>query len=266
MKFSERAGYTQVNTEIKINEISDVLRNRLWNIMHRTLGSLNLEDLTILAKDMWDQYYKIPETQLQLDVFGSLDTNRFFKVIYDKSFAGQWYQTLDLIEYLTQKKFIDKQKLNQLLENEFSGYRFIEGQLVPLTSQGEVNEVQSALNISDKYAPAREHLRKALGMFSVKEKPDCENIVKESILAVESMAKIVLEKNTGKDTLGQLVKQLKLPPTIQNGFSALYGYSSAGGGIRHGRTDANDTVTIDEARFFLITCSAFINYIIAKQP
>jgi len=44
----------------------------------------------------------------------------------------------------------------------------------------------------------------------------------------------------------------------------LSGYTSDKGGIRHGLKEEDHNVDIDEARFMLVTCSAFVNYLISK--
>jgi hypothetical protein len=43
----------------------------------------------------------------------------------------------------------------------------------------------------------------------------------------------------------------------------LYGYTSDDSGIRHAILD-QPTVGFDEAKFMIVSCSAFVNYLIAK--
>ena len=51
---------------------------------------------------------------------------------------------------------------------------------------------------------------------------------------------------------------------MKNAFSALYGYASDSGGIRHKLLEDDINVKMEDAKFMLITCSAFINYLKAK--
>lgn len=103
-------------------------------------------------------------------------------------------------------------------------------------------------------------------MLSDKKKPDYRNSIKESISAVESLAKIITKND--KTTLGQALKEIEskhnIPSSLKTAFSALYGYTSDEGGIRHSLIETGVTVDIEEARFMLIACSAFINYLISK--
>ena len=78
------------------------------------------------------------------------------------------------------------------------------------------------------------------------------------------MAKIV---GTDKGTLGQLIKKLEdetaLHPALKNAFSNLYGYTSDEAGIRHALMEAK-VVSFDDAKFFLVACSAFVNLVDSK--
>ncbi len=95
---------------------------------------------------------------------------------------------------------------------------------------------------------------------------DYRNSVKESISAVESCCNLLLGSN---NTLGQALKQITtkfhIPRGIKNGFSNIYGYASHEDGIRHGLTEEAKNLNVEEARFMLITCSAFINYLLSKS-
>ena len=51
-----------------------------------------------------------------------------------------------------------------------------------------------------------------------------------------------------------------LHQALKKAFSALYGYTSDADGIRHALLDES-TLTKADARFMLISCSAFVNYL-----
>ena len=46
---------------------------------------------------------------------------------------------------------------------------------------------------------------------------------------------------------------------LEGAFSKLYRYTSDESGIRHALMEGGREVTFDEAKFMLVTCSAFIN-------
>ena len=68
-----------------------------------------------------------------------------------------------------------------------------------------------------------------------------------------------------KKTLGQAIKDIpfEIHPALVNGWSALFGYTSDGDGIRHGLTEES-MVAQDEAIYWIVSCSAFVSYLIAR--
>ena len=109
------------------------------------------------------------------------------------------------------------------------------------------------------------HFEKALSFYSDRKNPDYKNSIKESISAVESMCCIICGKKVelGK-ALGKLEKNgIYIHGAMKNGFQALYGYASDESGIRHGGIEDKE-VTEEDAKFMLVTCSAFVNYLKVK--
>ena len=74
---------------------------------------------------------------------------------------------------------------------------------------------------------------------------------------------------TGKSaTLGNALKKLKANGIIIHGaldaaFNQLYGYACDADGIRHGGIDFSNAPA-EDAKYMLISCSAFVNYLIEK--
>jgi hypothetical protein len=72
-----------------------------------------------------------------------------------------------------------------------------------------------------------------------------------------------------RGTLGQLIKRLEdeigLHPALKSAFSNLYGYTSEESGIRHALTET-DKVDFHDAKFMLVVCSAFANFVKGKIP
>jgi hypothetical protein len=134
---------------------------------------------------------------------------------------------------------------------------------VEITTQEEVDEVDKALQTP--ISGVKTHLKTALSPLSSRDKPDYRNSVKESICSVEALARAVADEP--KATLGKLIKTLEahdgIHPALKKAFSALYGYTSDEGGIRHSLLEES-SISKAEATFMLISCSAFVNYVLAK--
>ena len=196
---------------------------------------------------------------------------------------SQWYEIYDFIEYLCllhsnyyrlhndiQRKIemrVDFCGLfNLIFEQELSGYRIIDKQIVPITSDVEIESINMALTNTDKYNSVNQHLKTAIEYLSDKQNPDYRNCIKEAISAVEAFCKII----TGKDkaTLGDALKEVEKKFTIhtalKDAFNKIYGYTSDTGGIRHSLTEKGIIVTQEDAIFMLVACSAFINYLKSK--
>ena len=173
--------------------------------------------------------------------------NRIYKITEDKE---------NLINELN-KIFEEEHVPYRIVKDNSSGYCYI----IRLTNKEEIKEIENVFNLPEKYKPVQEHLNKALKLYSDRKNPDYENSIKESISAVESLAQIILGE---RGTLGQLIKELPIENSLKRGFSSLYGWTSAEHGIRHGKANASKKSLEAEARYMLVTCSAFINYVIAK--
>ena len=57
--------------------------------------------------------------------------------------------------------------------------------------------------------------------------------------------------------------KIGLHPALEKGFGAIYGYTSDQGGIRHAMIDES-TCDFEDAKYMLVSCSAFVNYLIMK--
>lgn len=82
---------------------------------------------------------------------------------------------------------------------------------------------------------------------------------------MESLSRTI----TGKPsvTLGEALKVLgrsgKIHPALETAFLKLYGYTCAKGGIRHAMLE-EPNLTVADAKFFLLSCTSFINYLKSK--
>ncbi len=103
-------------------------------------------------------------------------------------------------------------------------------------------------------------------MLSDRKQPDYRNSIKESISAVEAVSQVVSGKT--KATLGDCIKVLKthgaIHPAFEQALLQLYGYTSDEGGIRHALTEDSTMPSYADAKFMLVSCAAFINFLWTK--
>ena len=157
---------------------------------------------------------------------------------------------------------------NIVLEREFSAYRFINGSIAPITNPVEIEGITNALVETGKFSAfegSNMHLAKSLKFLSDKQNSDYRNSIKESISAVEAIVRTI--NGTNKDfapAMDKIKDKLGLENQLAAGFKNLFNYTSGTNGIRHALMDAS-TCDFEDAKYMLVSCSAFINYLIAKS-
>lgn len=278
MKFSQRQGITPSTKNIQLEYIDDELRNLLWNgAKIFVLDKLSMRathsgpaPFYYLCMRLWQKHFKRP-----IDSIPSLDDA--LEEMREIFLSDDWYVVYDLLEFLAALETIDfdadidglKAYSNRILEQEFSAYRFVGSEITPITNPHEIKAIDDALDTSSSLTSLRGvnvHLRSALEKLSDRKSPDYRNSIKESISAIESIAKVI--SDNPKDTLGgaldKIKGKIKLHPSLERGFKQIYGYTSDSDGIRHGLMD-DPNCDFDDAKYMLVSCSAFINYLIMKS-
>ncbi|MBD2179354.1 hypothetical protein H6F42_20735 [Pseudanabaena sp. FACHB-1998] len=271
-KFSERKGFKSVSKIIQIDGINEDLRYSLWNFLYENilLDYCNSKAEICYGKKvesfilyLWTDFFKKPLDELQ---FIRISKDPILQNLRSKFDKLDWYEVYDLIE-ATLNYFVNPllvQKANNLLSRELSGFRFIGGILTDITTEQEIQMLEESLN-DKSFSAVSSHLRCALTRMSDRKNPDYRNSIKESISAVESIAKIISEDP--KASLGQALKVLenrqKIHSSLRASFDKLYGYTSDEGGIRHGMLN-EPNLTAADAKFFLLSCTSFINYLKSK--
>ncbi len=268
--FSERKGLKPVSEIIQFDSMNEALRNSLWNALdvalwstddfiYRQYGQPHIEPL---SKSLWFHYFKKP-------IDSRPDrASKILAAIREYFFSCRWNEVYDFLEFIVSAYERSKPRLpeflNSFLERELSGYRFVAGHIADVTSQEELTMIEEAARDS-RFAGVSAHIQRALELYADRENPDYRNSIKESISAVESIARVV--SGSQKATLGDALKAIKksgqLHPALKEGFLKLYGYTSDEQGIRHAMLD-EPNLTAADARFFLVSCSSFVNYLKAQ--
>jgi hypothetical protein len=274
-RFSERYGFKQVRNTFQIESIDKTLRNRLWSRFQKyyidLIKTFSNEDFGIseiinkldykLFIEIYDAFFKFSEK-------ADSNINLISTEIRSIFFEMDWYEVYDFIEYVSEiyhNQEINiqfRKSVNQVLEEEMSGYRFVDNYIAPIIDEIEIKEVEEALDC--KYTPVRQHLSNALELLSDRKNPNYQNSIKESITAIESVAKII----TGKETdLANCLKvmDIDLNKQFKTSMTNLYGWTCKEDGIRHGHTKEELKTSFEEAKYMLVSCSAFVNYLIAKS-
>jgi len=282
MNFSQRMGLEPTELPLQIDCMSDVLRNSLWNfILSHTKGG----EWQSLLKLSYQHFLYLPVDEAPKPFIGYSSSNDSccHDDLKSKYFGLKWNQVYDFLEfYITvlslpfrsdewqwQKEYKQIEwSLNFVLDRGHSGFRMVEGLFAPITDENELNAVRDALtSAKSKHGNIHTHLKDAIKFLGEKPTPNYRNSIKESISAVEGLCKMLTnEKSGGIDTaIEKLAKQIEMHPAMKEGFKKLYDYTSDEDGIRHPILD-EATVGLAEAKYMLVTCSAFVYFVIMKLP
>jgi uncharacterized protein with PIN domain len=187
---------------------------------------------------------------------------------------GIWYNVYDFIEFVLSEFPFSSQERNNFrticnfwLEREMSAWRVIGNTVSRLTSDEEIEAVEATCALEDPFASAATHMKTALTLLSDRKSPDYRNSIKEAISAVESACRVVT--GNSKATLGDALRQfekkgIRIHPALKLGFDKLYSYTSDEGGIRHSLLEQS-MVDFEDAKFMLVSCSAFVNLLRARS-
>lgn len=284
--FSDRNGIKVENTQIQLTDFDKRTRVQLHNLINgvyrEVYGDRNqydddLQDFFVyVIGEVYDEQVDAREAYCTDDVFTKF-AHTFNCCSYD--------EILTLIEalirywddYLKQYGFYYDRytnsyeskslfdKANEIFKKEYIGYRFVDRIIVKISDPVEVNAVVDALNC--KLDIVYDHISKANKYLSDRNAPDYENSIKESISAVEALCTHITGAKGGEATLGSMLNKLTnnnklIHPAMKSAFEKLYGYTSDANGIRHAGNIGGPGSTFEEAKFMLVTCCAFINYIV----
>ena len=272
--FSERMGLTQPKL-VQINDLDDDARMALYNA-YRSLSQEIFPEISPyvnVSRQYWQvvvtQFLKMGVEHAEPNGYGvSQEAGKKIKNIF---LVRPWHESFNLMEFIypIMTRLLREHRgydfhpiftatINQALEQENVGFRFMDGQFVPIQNQEEQETIERALDAP--YAGARKQIRRAVSLFSARPKPDYANSIKDSIGAVES----ICQEISGEKRFSAAVDKLgiSMHPAFQKATKQLYGFTSDEAGIRHASTGESSLHTNQAtARYMLIVCSAMVNFI-----
>lgn len=285
MKFSERCGYVKPTEVLKRGYLDAGDVAAICNCYDHLEMWFNDYDMNTEGHRIDESYTELEETiwcfflYQRRDDFYGYNSHKIVATEYLLSTKKEWYTKFDLIEFTIRalrhmtprgdklyatvvNNFI--KMLNMTFQRLDYAYRVVEDQLVEITDQEEIAAIEEAVR---QNSTIKTHLSEALKLMSNRQNPDYRNSIKESISAVEALCREI----TGESTLGDALrvwekKGVKIPTFLKSGIEKLYLYSNdKRTGIRHSLMDDTESPSFEEAKYMLVTCSAFVNYIQGKR-
>lgn len=265
--FSDRNGIKVENRVMQTKDFDMRTRIALVNMMMACFNLYsklaNVETINSLILEVLQNVYVV-----EVDYKAGYRADKVMDELVCQTIREDDYDdVLTVIEYLvsafdrTGNDGLYAEGFNRIFEEEYVGYRIINSKIAPITDDNETKAIQEAL--TSPYDEVNQHLEKSLGFLSDRANPDYANSIKESISAVERMCSLIIGKPaTLSSALEKLEKAgLQMHPAMKSAFEKLYAYTSDGSGIRHAGQLGGASSSFEEARFMLVSCCAFINYL-----
>ena len=247
--FSERYEYKPVRAALgQYESMDEGLRVAIWNFLYNNYMHGDYSDTTenILLNVIGQPLDLVEHTRIDI-----VKLRQWYAKI-------PWNEVYDLLEfcikYPSQRapQLASKEEgVNDILSREGSAYRVVDGLITPISDLQEAIEVEEGANSS-------KHIRKAIELMANRNNPDYENVIKESISAVE----YEVREAKGEEIVRGLEK-LALHPQLAQAWKNMYHWASQEPGVRHANTEESK-VGMAEARYVLIAASAFVNYLKLK--
>lgn len=262
--FSERKGIKHFSDIVQVNSLNERTRNKIYSAtieliekdkkrgefieyIYTEIFSLTKNDIPIKSSEfgVFSDYYADVENEILLNLRNC-----------------EYHEVFDFIEGIIKGIRLDNHKkwyieeIEKIFKEENVNYKIIGDFITDIVDENQIDSIEETIN--NPYKVVSEHYSKAIEqLYSVK---DYANSIKESISAVEAMCQII---NGSKETLGKALNNLKIAihPALKRAYSNIYGYTSDEKGIRHSNGLDEENSTFEEAKYMLISCSAFVNYL-----
>ncbi len=177
-----------------------------------------------------------------------------------------WHDVFEIIELFVRRA--DQNivgSINAALLKDNIGWRIKDWEFTRLEQDPSTRMAVAAASAAlqdPRLDDVRKHYTKALSLFNSLRQPDPENAIKEAILCLEQVGKIVLGRASA--TLGEIAEGLagnQIPKPLDGILRSLHGYSSQNW-IRH----SGGSVLPEEAQFIMGVVSNSIAYLASKLP
>lgn len=272
--FSERKGIKHFSEIVQVNSLNERTRNKIYSVIREKFDDLYIDYSNDLKDTFVEYLYKelFSKTERDIPMWGndynySEVFNTIYAIIIEYDYTDvftfiegiiEFFSITDKVTYYScnyKTEFIEA--ISNVFKTENVNYKILNNKVTDIVDEEQVESIENTLE--NPYKEVSGHYAKAIEqLYSVK---DFDNSIKESISSVEAMCQIITQNN--KSTLGDALKLLKdkIHPAMKSAFEKLYGYTSDANGIRHANGLGEGNSTFEEAKYMLISCSAFVNYL-----
>jgi len=280
LSFAQAEGAVALPSQLQPKEVSDQLAALIWAIVYASMrdcfkspsGPAGYASSipTTRVVNPWATIlynYHVLEAHLAADDFLPI-AHSWTRTIKGLIFSRDYIVLFGFLEFVLRQRILPPtfvQNLEKALATGRAAYRVVDGDtIIPIGSEVEHQTLERAFAdlVASEFHGARAHLRAASSALSA---GDYSTSVRESVHAVESVARAIWPTKSLRESLGQLEKMTNVHPALRKGFEAIYGYTSDEQGIRHPLVDGSGAkVDETDALFMIGACASFVSYLINK--
>ena len=272
--FSERKGIKHFSDIVQENSLNERTRNKLYTATEEVFCLMDKYSERLqnyFIEFIYEELFSLTKRDIpRVYGYSSYSHTSVFNEIYNIINTENYGDVLTFIEGIIKCCcIIDRsncsmlnlknnyiERIGYIFQSENVNYRIVDDKITDIVDKEQINSLEETLN--NPYKVVSEHYSKAIEqLYSVK---DYANSIKESISTVEAMCQII---NGSKETLGKALNNLKVEihPALKSAYSSIYGYTSDENGTRHANGIGEKNATFEEAKYMLVSCSAFVNYL-----
>jgi hypothetical protein len=272
LTFEQAEGIEPLPTQLQPKEMPVELRAILWHVVHESLDNdIHSSDFGYrVLRETWRTilYDKhILRDHLMADEFDN-DAKKLIATVKRIFEKGGYAEILGFVQFVLRHpkcpyRFPDQ--IDNALQLGHAAYRVLDKDtIIPISSETERATLEHAFAdlATREFRGARSHLRCAGSELTG---GNFASSVRESIHAVESVARTLEPSGQLGQALANLEGRAAIHPALKRGFSAIYGYTSDEKGIRHPLLDDSQAAVDESDALFMIgACAAFVSYLIGK--
>lgn len=270
--FEQAEGVEPLPTQLKLKELSPALRAALWGLTFESINrcSMRQEFGPDIVGKPWDsilQYRHVYRLHLPADEF----TTKYKNVVADLKdliLEPGYTDVLGFFQTVIRHRdcpYKFAEGVEYALRFGHAAYRVLDKTIVPIGSDAELETLKRAFAdlAKTEFHGARQHLSNAAEALTAGK---CSDSIRESIHAVESVARTLEVDGKLSKALDKLERSAKIHSAMKSAFGSLYGYTSDEQGIRHAHLNDPNSTPPDEtdALFMIGACAAFVSYLINK--
>lgn len=268
MTFEQAEGAEPLPAQLNLGEISKELRARLWKVLYNSIrGQIDhhnelFSSWFVVLHDFYVERKFMMADEISAN--GDWNLSQIKRIIS----SGDYVAVFGFLQFVIRHEncpyeFADR--IEAELQEARAAYRLIGGRtIMPIVSETDQSTIKRALaDLSEtEFKGARAHLISAGAKLTTGE---YSASIRESIHAVESVARMLSTSGSLSDALAKLEKHSAIHGGLKSGFNAIYGYTSDEKGIRHSLlNEPQSRVDEADALFMIGACSAFISYLLQK--